>query len=119
MLNFIQHMLTICKISSCILSALSILTILICVLSSHNNFFLKSSTYSPFYTHAEFHLVYSAAGAKEIRIFRMTLFSSQLLKEHYFEKSEGEIFDLKPNRNNFLYCTTMTKKYWVYSKYAE
>jgi hypothetical protein len=40
----------------------------------------------------------------------MTFFSSQLLKEHYFEKSEGELFDQKPNRNNFLYCTIKAKK---------
>ncbi len=45
---------------------------------------------------------------KKIQIFRMKLFSSQLLKGQYFIKwSEGELLDLKPDGNNFLYCSSM------------
>jgi hypothetical protein len=99
MLNFILHIISTQHLDNFILRIISI-----------QLFFPEINHYSKSYTHAEFQLGYSAAGPIEIRIFRMTFFSSQLLKEHYFEKSEGEIFDLKPNRNNFLYCTIMTKK---------
>ncbi len=40
----------------------------------------------------------------------MKLFSSQLLKVQYIKKwSESELLDLKPNRNNFLDCSSMKK----------
>ncbi len=109
--NFIPLIISIHQVFPDIKHLIRVISVDAKYYSTYLSIYAKFHSASVLSANAKFHSAYLETAPKEIWISEWFLFS-QLLKGHYLKNCvRMNCLTWNPNRNNFLYCSSITKKF--------